>query len=356
MKTGRQINADNIKQYYLNNGKTICQDQDDISISGYQPGDTSHLEQYAKKEWVEENFIEESEEILSTLNKAKNAVTEISSDQGSVYNGILTINTATNERYGVTILTDTIDNISNRAVTPAAIHDLKLQLRDVIGAKYTKPASGIPGSDIAENSIDQSKIQENCIVTSNLTNNVITTEKLANGSVTTAKLANNSVTNGKIANNSIDAFKIANESISERHLSNTLLLNLIKIPVEESVYIQRSDFESNISYSGVDDVIQYFGESFKLKSRQKIAVNVDTDYNSNFYVSILKDEGVANDPSLKYRSMGPCEYSFDGDMNIYIGVDESKLEDIEGVTYTIYDTLGSVLERVKVLENNNSNS
>lgn len=267
MKTGRQINENNERQYYLNTGKTLCQDTEGTSIEGL----SYDLNQYAKKSYVEKNFLRIPEE----------------------------------------------------------------------GEYYKKPDSGIPSEDIANGAITSNKIASDAITVSKIADLNVTSNKISNSAVTTNKIAPRAVTGEKL-----DYFCIGAE-----HISNNF----------KEVYLQIKQEEGNIDDTSqnlvtIDNEPYYYGSQLiNLKKKQVLVVEaiLKPQYADSFFeISLIN----SSKTGVVYPEYSPYSYIPDQDISIYIGfkdgVDADKYA-LDHIEYTIYDTLESVLERVKQLENNN---
>ncbi len=106
-----------------------------------------------------------------------------------------------------------------------------------LGTKYTKPAAGIPESDLSapvlakinnvasggvlvDDSVSTATVQNNAIIDTKIADGAVTNTKVADGAVTNAKVANNAVTNGKIADNAVTTAKVADAAVTGLKLAD----------------------------------------------------------------------------------------------------------------------------------------
>lgn len=139
------------------------------------------------------------------------------------------------------------EELADEAVT---VNSLAPAVRSDLAAKYMRPASGIPESDLSEavqtklnqtpsantqivdgavttpkladGAVSAAKLAGDSVTTAKLTNGVVTNAKLADDSVTTPKLADSSVATDKLVDNAVTTSKLADENVSEAKLAPAL--------------------------------------------------------------------------------------------------------------------------------------
>lgn len=194
------------------------------------------------------------------------------------------------------------------------------------------------------------------VISSNaLQDGSVTSNKIASGAVTVTKIADLNVTSNKISQNAITSNKIANQSVYLRHLAPQVISQLQGQIESELILLDHvTDFEDLNAGEQWGDHIFYNSNQIQLYKGQKLVLSTVYDVtinNENLTFSILD-----NSKSEISNGVNPYTYSAEETAPIYVGVrgfndDDCPLTD--DVTVTIYDTLESVLERVKQLENNN---
>lgn len=391
MKTGRQINENNEKQYYLNTGKTLCQDSEGTSIEGFKY-DAEYLNQYAKINWVEENFLPIPEEGEYYKKPNSGIPTEDIADEAIEYSK-LSLNTLegiippfnTIVYMQVRVLQQSSAECPNYSqIYFSAYHKQFVAL--VNGRYYASWPNSIiyNGAGIYPNdkqtyhcssnnrlyfyNAEEETLKElsydtfDGVVSSNaLQDGSITSNKIASGAVTVTKIADLNVTSNKISNSAVTTNKIAPRAVTgekldyfcigAEHISNNF----------KEVYLQIKQEKGNIDDTSqnlvtIDNEPYYCGSQLiNLKKKQVLVVEaiLKPQYADSFFeISLIN----SSKTGVVYPEYSPYSYIPDQDISIYIGfkdgVDADKYA-LDHIEYTIYDTLESVLERVKQLENNN---
>lgn len=104
-----------------------------------------------------------------------------------------------------------------------------------VTSKYTKPGPGIPGTDIANDTITATQIAANAVGASELADNAVDTNAIANLAVTGGKIANDTITatqiaadaigSSELADNAVDTNAIANLAVTAAKIANTTITN-----------------------------------------------------------------------------------------------------------------------------------
>lgn len=210
MKTGRQINENNEKQYYLNTGKTLCQDSEGTSIEGFKYDD-EYLRQFAKTNWVEENFLpipEEGEYYkkpdsgIPTEDIADEAITsnKLSTDIQSILENAINSNQISIDK-----------NVSNTQITIHFGGNDYLVVGHADGTITTNliDSEAVTSNKIAYGAVTSDKLAENSVNTYNLANYGVESENLASNAIITRTIQDGAVTSNKIADESIEYSKLS---------------------------------------------------------------------------------------------------------------------------------------------------
>lgn len=351
MKTGRQINENNEKQYYLNTGKTLCQDTEGTSIEGL----SYDLNQYAKKSYVEDNFLRIPEEGEYYKKPDSGIPTEDIADEvitsNKLADGAVTLNKLSNDIQSALSNINQISVNENASGSEIFIHqgeDEFTAIGNVRGAITTDL--------INSEAVTTNKIADEAITSNKIASGAITTNKLASNTVTSDKIADLSITSNKILQDAISSNKIENQSIYLRHLAPQTISQLQGQIESKLITLDKvTDFEDlNAGEQWGNNHIFYNSNQIQLYKSQKLVLYTEYDVattNENLMFSILN-----SNKSEIANGVNPYTYSAPETTSIYVGVRGFNDDDCpltNNVTVTIYDTLESVLERVKQLENNN---
>lgn len=138
------------------------------------------------------------------------------------------------------------NSIENRHLTDNAVDTAELTALSVTTAKIANDA--VDTLQIATNAVTANEIAGDAVNTSELVNNAVTTAKILDSNVTEAKINNGAVTADKLASNAVTTNKIADKSVSNQKLGNATAYSLKGNPTVSGTVsptdVQRSTFAS----------------------------------------------------------------------------------------------------------------